>query len=181
MSWLLDYVPIVGTVKNTLECGEALLNGDGHKACKKGTSAVIGGILDFVTFGACSTIFKLGAKEGTKIVLKKGAEKSGVLLALLATNVVGRHCAKKAYNPDDLLPVHSVPYNRLANIRLDSRHIRERKDSDDDGDDRNNPPRRAPKRGDHVINNNVLRVYRDIVTTFVEDVMGDSLHNMIAR
>ena len=52
-----------------------------------------------------------------------------------------------------------------------------------DGDDdkkRNNQNQTFSKRGEHVINN-VVRLYTDIVKTFVKEVMRDNLDTMIQR
>ena len=63
MSWLLDYVPVIGTVKNTLKCVSAFVHDDTGRAVEKLTSAVVGGTLDVVTFAVELPLFKLGVKE----------------------------------------------------------------------------------------------------------------------
>ena len=153
----LDFVPIVGTAKNTLEGIGAALLGDGDRAAEKLTSAVVGGTLDVLTLGAGSSLLKLGAKGGVKMVAVKGGvkmvAKKGVQITgkRVACNVAGR-----------------VAYSAVSG-------------GDDDGDRRNNQNQRSSKRGEHVINNNVLKLYRDVVTTFVNDVMNEDLDTMIER
>lgn len=172
---LLDLVPVVGTVKNTVEgLSAAIVEGDGRKAVDKLTSAAVGGTLDVMTFGAGSSLLKLGAKGGVKIVAKKGAQ---ITAKQVACNVAGRMAYSTASNVVDRA---HIPYEDLARIRHQNRGTWGR--DDDDGDDRrNNQNQRSSKRGEHVINNNVLNLYRDIVRTFVKNVMGDDLDTMIER
>ena len=54
------------------------------------------------------------------------------------------------------------------------------RDDDDDDKKRNNQNQTSSKRGEHVINN-VVKLYRKIVETFVEEVMRDNLDTMIQR
>ena len=170
----LDYVPIVGTAKNALECVGAALCGDGAGAAEKFSSALVGGTLDVMTLGAGSSLLKLGAKGGVKMVARKGVEITG---KRVACNVAGR----VAYGTvSDAMGRPHVTYEDLANIRYQNRHLWGQ-DDDDDGDRRNNQNQRSSKRGEHVINNNVLKLYRDVVRTFVNDVMNEDLDTMIER
>ena len=179
----LDFVPIVGTAKNTLEGIGAALLGDEDRAAEKLTSALVGGTLDVLTLGAGSSLLKLGAKGGVKMVAVKGGvkmvAKKGVLITgeRVACNVAGR----VAYGTvSDAMGRPHVTYEDLANIRYQNRHLWGQ-DDDDDGDRRNNQNQRSSKRGEHVINNNVLKLYRDVVRTFVNDVMNEDLDTMIER
>ena len=201
----LDVVPIVGTVKNTLEGLRAAVDGDIGRATEKFAFAVVGGTLDVMTLGAGSSLLNLGAKEGVKMVAKKGVEitakegvkmvakkgveitaKEGVKMVAklgvkitanqVACNVAGRVACR---NVSDAVRSH-ILYEELADIRYQNRS-RRRQDDDDDGDRRNNETQRSSKRGEHVINNNVLKFYRDVVRKFVNDVMHDNLDTMIER
>lgn len=194
---LVDFVPIVGTAKNTYECLDAIMHGEGREAFQKGTSAVIGGALDLMTFGGSSAILsasKYGIKNAVKIVALKGAKASvGEITANTCGRLGGRvlleflefrnNRSRRDSSPtrgDFNSHRNHIPYETLADIRHQHQTSREQ-DDDDDDDRRNNRRERSPKRGDHVINNNVLNVYRDIVRSFVSEVMGDDLDNMIER
>ena len=171
---VLDVVPIVGTVKNTLEGVSAVVDGDAGGAVEKLTSAVVGGTLDVMTLGAGSSLLKLGAKGGVKMVAKQGVK---ITAKRVACNVAGR----AAYcTVSDAVSRSHIPYEVLAKIRYQNRHMWGQ-DDDDDGDRRNNETQRSSKRGEHVINNNVLKFYRDVVRKFVNDVMHEDLDTMIAR
>ena len=111
---VLDYVPVVGTVKNTMEGVCAVLHGDRHRADEKLTSAAVGGALDILTFGAGSSIFKLGAKKGIQNVAKKGVQ---ITTTQAALNVGGRFVCNTALRNGR----NHVPYEDLAAFRYQNR------------------------------------------------------------
>ena len=147
-----------------------------HTAAEKLTSAAVGGALDVLTFGAGSSIFKLGAKQGIKIAVKKGVQ---VTTTQVAVNAGGRIVCNAALRNGRNHQGNHMPYEDLAAFRFQNRFLWG--EDGDDGERRNSQNQRPSKRGEHVINNNVLNVYRDIVRTFVNDVMGDDLDDMIER
>ena len=150
--WLLDYAPFVGPVKNIFQGVIAVLCGDTNSAVEKFTFAAIGGALSFFTFVLGSSLFKLRAKQGVQIVKQ-----------------------------DVQITTTQPALNDGRPITLKKKKKRNKGRDDDDDERRNNQNPRPSKRGEHVINNNVLKVYRDIVRTFVRDVMGDHLDDMIER
>lgn len=157
MSWLwnaLDYVPVVGTVKNGAEAVVSLIDGDKQGAAIKGTQALIGGTLDVLTFGTSGAIGKLAIKEAAKQSGKTIAKNvAGKVAAEAVVNVGGRMAYSK---------VSEIKRRTPWNIEPD-----------------NSQMQRPARRGEHVINNNVLRVYRDIIDGFVGDVTGMDIQSLV--
>ena len=155
IDWL-DFIPVVGTVKNTVEAITALCHGDTALAAEKGASALVGGILDVCTAGvghfAGTVVVKGAAKGVATVVAKKAASSAAVAGAAAVVN---------------------------ANLRATARDIaheqNRRREPDDSPRPQPKDEKKRPKRGEHVINNNVLRVFRDIMDEFVDDRRGRGL------
>ncbi len=64
----MDYVPVVGTVKNTVECVVALVGGDKALAEQKAIEAGVGLVLDLTTAGFGHEIGEIAVKGVTKEV-----------------------------------------------------------------------------------------------------------------
>lgn len=178
MSWFLDFVPVVGTIKNTVEAIGCIADGDMKGAFSKGTQAVIGGVLDVATFGAASSVGKLAMKGVVKEIGKGIAKQSGkVATKTVMANIAARGVSKIVFDSNSVsnreaggtfhFPT-TISHEELAK----KKHDRQKPD-------RNGKEKEPASRGEHVINNNVLNVYRDIVNSFVQDVLGDNLEDMI--
>ena len=144
---LLDYVPVVGTVKNTLEGVGAVLLGDTHRAAEKLTSAAVGGALDILTFGEGSSIFKLRAKQRIKIAVKKGVQ---ITTTQVAVNAGGRIVCNAALRNGRNHRGNHMPYEHLAASRYQNRFFWG--EDDDDDERRNSQNQRPSKRGARTCN-----------------------------
>ena len=143
VSWL-DYVPVVGTVKESVECVGALINGDYERAKEKGFSAVVGGVADYFTVGAGRLAIKGAAKGATRLITQQVAKKA--VGAAIVGNVVTRIQTKEVQN---------VQKGR-----------RKKKPHEEDEEDE--VKKKPAKRGEHVINNNVLKIFSSIINEFLQ-------------
>jgi len=150
---LLDYVPVIGTAKNIVEAVVALCQGDTATAMEKGGMAVTGLILDVSTGG-------LGHFAGTTLVraIEKGAVKIGYGEALYALEKAGVE-----YETDRGLVEAALRQIRTNKPAVDE-EATEKKRSD---------------RGEHVINNNVLKVFKNIIDAFLQG-QGTTMGAVIA-
>jgi len=144
----LDYVPIVGTLKNSVECVIAIVNGDYATAGTKALEAVVGAATDAMSFGAARVAESMVLKEGEKIfmnaVVKGGAGKAGVEISQYAGTKALRKAVLSRVRTDKL-----VKELGLKGKPPDSRETKKKSN-----------------RGEHVINNNVLKVFEISSTLF---------------
>ncbi|XP_046382091.2 uncharacterized protein LOC124153027 [Haliotis rufescens] len=168
----LDYIPVVGTVKNTVEAVSAVCHGDYALAKEKGADAALGLVLDVLTAGtqhaagtayltvvenivfrgttakeAMNAIKGAGAKSGKGAGAKSG--KGAGAKAADATQVPIQEMTKKSSRPKD-------PKTSKGEKKGPS------------------------ERGEHVINNNVLKVFKTIIDRFaarIESTADQLLEN----
>ena len=162
-SWVsnfLDLVPIVGTVKNTVEAVSALCHGDTKLAAEKGLEAVVGGVLDVATLGVGSVAER---------VVVKGIERGG-------EELVGKTVAKQLSKDAEkvVIPVaQALTVAELAQLRM-----RLGKAETEEKGKEKEPSRR----GEHVINNNILKFFRSVVEDFMSRAMpGRSFEELVSR
>lgn len=76
---MLDYVPVVGAVKNGIEAVIHLSNDNNEECASKAEQAIFSGVLDIATFGVGGTIAKVGGKAVAKVATKLMAKETGKL------------------------------------------------------------------------------------------------------
>jgi hypothetical protein len=141
-SWvdILDYVPVIGTAKNVVEAVVALCQGDTAEAAEKGGMALTGLVLDVTTGGVGHIIGTTLAKTAAKGAVKVGTAE--VVRMTRAAAIAGN-----------------------AKTRIDT--YKQRRTNKPDIDEPEDRKEKKSKRGEHVINNNVLKVFRSIIDAFL--------------
>ncbi|XP_046568822.1 uncharacterized protein LOC124277197 [Haliotis rubra] len=145
----LDFIPVVGTVKNTVEAVTAVCHGDYDLAKEKGASAALGLVLDVLTGGTEHAAGTAALKVGQKLALKGTTEKVVVNVMTKA----GARAGTKAVAA------------RILIHELGKKSSRP-KDPKTNEDEKKKPS----QRGEHVINNNVLKVFRTIIDRFADKI-----------
>lgn len=175
---IVDFIPVVGTIKKTAECIACAADGDVEGALCNGAQALVGGVLDVVTVGVGGTIAKATlkgvAKETGKLAAKEAA--AHLVTGVVAVNVLGRGCLGRGQAPRQ-------SYQRSRKTSEDNEDSRdtyrteiswqeiyrqryERKKPEKPGREKS-----PSRRGEHIINNSVLNIYRDIARRFVGEVL----------
>ncbi|XP_046563076.1 uncharacterized protein LOC124271950 [Haliotis rubra] len=144
----LDFIPVVGTVKNTVEAVTAVCHGDYDLAKEKGASAALGLVLDVFTGGTEHAAGTAALRLGEKLAVKGTTEK--VVVNAMA-KVAGRAGAKGVA---DRVLIHE--FVKKSNRPKDPKT--------------NEGEKKTSQRGEHVINNNVLKVFRTMIDRFAAKI-----------
>lgn len=153
---VVGFIPVIGTVKDAIEAGVEEVKGNHAAAREKLIEAGVDLVADIVTvatLGAGAEVAAAGKmaaeevlKQAAKGTVKTTAEATALGLGKRAGAVVAARVAAK-----EALRRKGKPDNRPKTPE--------------------NPPR-EPKRGHHVINNGVIRIFRDIIERFFEEHRG---------
>ena len=153
---VVGFIPVIGTVKDAIEAGVEEVKGNHAAAREKLIEAGVDLVADIVTvatLGAGAEVAAAGKmaaeevlKQAAKGAVKTTAEATALGLGKRAGAVVAARVAAK-----EALRRKGKPDNRPKTPE--------------------NPPR-EPKRGHHVINNGVIRIFRDIIERFFEEHRG---------
>ena len=159
-------VPVVGTVKNSAEALLALADDDMQLAKEKTVKATIGGVIDVATFGAGGIVVK-GAKGLVVEGVEKGVENVGAAMIAnkLSKDVAGFVCQNSGRFRT------TITASELAELRQELKEPEVMETTENE----------RSKRGEHVINNNVLKFFRAIIKSFVRKVMpGQSFESLVS-
>ncbi|XP_068200162.1 uncharacterized protein [Palaemon carinicauda] len=159
MIWVLDFIPVVGTVKNITEWINCYVKGEGEgeEAAFKGMQALVGCAFDFATFGTGSSfevdpimgVDPLLVLMGAQIAAKKSAKQTITVTVGIGTKVI----VNAAYRLIIKVSLYNLYYNPNFTEGV--------------------------KVSEPIINNSVLDLYKDVVEEFVRDNLRDSLNDMV--
>ena len=149
---VVSYIPVVGTVKDTTQGIVYLIQGDTEKANEKMRNATIGiatDALTLATFGAgavagaaAKTAARVGGNVAISMATKECAAAGGKALGKAAANQAGKSVTQQA-------AAGALALGTMVRAKTIGRH--------DSGEER------EKKRGDHVINNGVRYIFREII------------------
>lgn len=172
-------IPIIGTVKDTIEAGIEEAQGHHAEAKEKLLEAGLGIASDIVTvatFGAGAEVAIAGKmaaeevlKQAAKGALKTAAEEASLGLGKNAAIVVTAAAAARAARAEASRRNTRKPFKPPSPVPK-------------------RPPKepKEPKRGHHVINNGVIRIFHDIIERFFEEhrariFFGNSYQDLVAE
>ncbi|XP_069478129.1 uncharacterized protein [Ambystoma mexicanum] len=152
--WLsvLDYLPIVGTVKSGVEAVVALCEGEFQEAGEKAAQTVVGAALDLMTGGVAHAAGSVASAVAAKQVAKKLAVQAGTVAVATAISANVRVKVK----PASIRVVDQTPRTDQVTRK-----------------------RKRSSRGEHVINNNVLKLFKKIIDEFVDCHMNTCFEELI--
>ncbi|XP_046382094.1 uncharacterized protein LOC124153031 [Haliotis rufescens] len=162
----LDYIPVVGTVKNTVEAVSAVCHGDYALAKEKGADAALGLVLDVLTAGtqhAAGTAYLTVVEH---IVFRGTTAKEAMNAIKGAGAKSGKGAGAKAGKGAGAKSGKGAGAKAAAATQVPIQEMTKKSKRPSDPKTSKGEKKRPSERGEHVINNNVLKVFKTIIDRF---------------
>ncbi|XP_046552008.1 uncharacterized protein LOC124261705 [Haliotis rubra] len=153
----LDIFPVVGTLQNTVEAISAVCHGAYDLAKENGADAALSLVLDVLTYGTAGAPDSAHLKVAEKVVMK-GIGPKEVMNAMKGKGgKSGKGGAAQSMKGAGKKP---------AATQINIKELTNKSKKPSDPKTSKGEQKKPSHRGEHVINNNVLKVFRTIIDRF---------------